>query len=107
MLRFVPVVVCSEHDSPIDALLAMHVPHDDASDAVTAALHAADGDLSAGFAVLAAVDGGRAVAAVRTEEGRWAAGNAFPEKASTTPAGAERELRRLLKRGRRGLVAHL
>ena len=107
MPRFVPVVVCGEHDSPIDALLAQHVAHDDAVDAVAAAFHGAIGVPQSGFAVLAESDGGRAVAAVRTAEGRWAAGNAFPEKASTTSTGAERELKRLVKRGRKGLVAHL
>ena len=28
-LRYLPVVVCSEHDSPLDALLALHVAQDD------------------------------------------------------------------------------
>ena len=106
-LRFVPVVVCSEHDSPIDALLALHVAHDDAVDAVAAAIHGAAGVLPPGFAVLAESDGGRAVAAVRTAEGRWAAGNAFPEKIGSSAAVAERELKRLLKRGRCGLVAQI
>ncbi len=107
MPLFVPVVVCGEHDSPIDALLALHVAHDDAADAVAAAFHGAAGVPRPGFAVLAESDGGRVVAAVRTMEGRWAAGNAFPEKACATLAGAERELLRLVKRGRRGLVAYI
>ena len=62
-LRYLPVVVCSEHDSPLDALLALHVAQDDAADAVAAALHACDGDFAPGFAVLAETDGGRPVAA--------------------------------------------
>ena len=103
--RYLPVVVCGAHDSPLDALLALHVAQDDAADAVAAALHATDGALTPGFAVLAEADGGRPVAAVRTADGRWAAGNAFPDKACATPAGAERELKRLVKRGRHGLVA--
>ena len=106
-LRYLPVVVCSEHDSPLDALLALHVAQDDAADAVAAALHACDGDFAPGFAVLAETDGGRPVATVRSETGRWVAGNAFPDKACATAAGAERELTRLVKRGRRGLVAQI
>ena len=77
------------------------------ADAVAAALHACVGDFAPGFAVLAETDGGRPVAAVRSETGRWVAGNAFPDKACATAAGAERELTRLVKRGRRGLVAQI
>ena len=63
-LRYLPVVVCSEHDSPLDALLALHVAQDDAADAVAAALHACDGDFAPGFAVLAETDA-NAVASAR------------------------------------------
>ena len=104
--RFFPVVVCSAHDSPLDALLAMHVAQDEAADAVAAALFTAV-DPPPGFAVLAEVDGGRAVAAVHTADGRWAAGNAFPEQGGATYAVAERTLSRVVKRGRHSLVAHL
>jgi hypothetical protein len=38
-------------------------------------------------------------------EGRWAACNAYPEHAAATAAESERRLAKLLKRGRRGLVA--
>ena len=44
---------------------------------------------------------------VRTADGRWAAGNAFPEQGGATYAVAERTLSRVVKRGRHGLVAHL
>ena len=84
----------------------MHVPHDDAADAVAAAF-LSDGLIEPGFSVLASVDGGRDVAAVRTALGRWAACNAYPGKACASPLGAERELARLLKRGRRGLLGQV
>ena len=38
-------------------------------------------------------------------DGRWAACNTYPDEAAETRSEAERRLRKLLKRGRRGLVA--
>lgn len=60
-----------------------------------------------GVAIQAVVDGGRPVAAVPLPDGRWAACNTFPEQPGATYSEAERSLSRLLKRGRRGLVACL
>ena len=104
---YFPAVVCAEFDSPIDALVALCVPREEAMDSVTAswsnntAGHWPD-DLA--DSLLATVDGGRTVAVVRTEAQRWAACNAFPELACATRAEAERRLQKLLKRGRRGCV---
>lgn len=98
-LRYLPVIVHSGHESAFDALVALDVPRDEAMDLVVAHWPAAS------VAIFAQVDGGRAVAAVPLPDGRWAAGNAYPEHACTTAAEAERRLQRLLKRGRRGLVA--
>ena len=100
--RYCPVIVCAEYDSPIDALLGMHVALDEAMDLVAAAWHAGQASC-----VLACVDGGRAVAAVSLESGRWAGGNAFPEMASASRREAERRLGKLIKRGRRGMVAEI
>jgi len=96
---FFPATVRAEYDSPIDALINLCVPHDEAMDLVTASWRDG-GDL----AVVTSVDGGRAVAAIRTPAGRWAACNAFPEYVCAVPSEAERSLRKILKRGRRGLV---
>ena len=95
---FFPVVVLAEFDSPIDALLELCVPMDEAMDLVAAVWGREDMSC-----VLATIDGGRQVAAVRTPEGRWAACNAFPEKGGRV-GEAERQLGKLLRRGRRGYV---
>lgn len=98
--RYFPAIVCCECDSPIDALVALCVPRDEAMDLVAASWHH-----GAGVCLLATVDGGRHVVVMRTPAGRWAACNAFPEPGFATPAEAERELKKLLKRDRRGIVA--
>lgn len=98
-LRYLPAIVCAEFDSPIDALIGLHVPQDEAMDLVAAAWH---GEHSG--CVLASVDGGRAVAAIRLPSGRWAACNAFPEHACASLSEAQRKLKKIVKRGRRGVV---
>ena len=112
--RFFPAVLCAEHDSPIEALLALCVPRDEVMDLVAASWRgeesSGDPALEAGFAsacILATVDGGRHVAAIRTPEGRWAACHAFLDHACSTHSEAKRQLRKLLKRGRQGYVARL
>ena len=97
--RYFPAILCVECDSPIDALLALHVPQDEAMDLVAAAW--ADGRARC---VLARVDGGRQVAAILLPGGRWAACNAFAGQLCATPREAERRLEKLLKQGRRGAV---
>ncbi len=97
--KYFPAILCVECDSPIDALVALCVPRDEAMDLVAASWR---GDHAA--CVLATLDGGRAVAALRTPEGRWAACNAFLDCCCPTSPEAERQLARLLKRGRRGYV---
>lgn len=96
---YFPAIVCQEYDSPIDALIGLCVPLDEATDLV-----AASWGNGVTACVVATIDGGRAVAAVRTEEGRWAACNAFLEYCYPTPREAERQLQKLLKRGRRGII---
>ena len=97
--HYFPAIICLECDSPIDALVALCVPRAEAMDLVAAAWA---GDESA--CLLATVDGGRMVAALRTSAGRWAACNAFLDKTFTTHDAAARELKKLLKRGRRGQI---
>lgn len=99
--RYFPAIVRSEHESALDALLALDLPRGEAMDLLVASWH------QPGSAILAAVDGGRPVAAVPIADGRWAACNTFPEQVSATLAEAERSLGRLLRRGRHGLVACL
>lgn len=96
---FFPAILCAEFDSPIDALIALCVPLDDAVTLVTAAWCNGEAET-----VLTTVDGGRAVVALRTEAGRWAACNAFLDDLCSTRSEAERRLQRLLKRGRKGMV---
>ena len=99
---YFPAIVCVECDSPIDALLALCVPRDEAMDLVAASWRSDECEC-----ILTTVDGGRSVAALRTPAGRWAACHAFLEHASATRSEAERQLRKLLKRGRQGYVGEL
>ncbi len=99
---YFPAVICAVCDSPIDALIGLHVPHDEAMDLVAAAWAGQDA-----ACVLATVDGGRKVAAIRLPDGRWAACNAFVEASCATLGEAERRLQKLLKRGRSGTVGIL
>ena len=101
-LRYFPAIVCAEFDSPIDALISLCVPQDEAMDLVAASWR--HGSPSC---IVATIDGGRNVAALRTPEGHWAACNAFLDYCCTTPSEAERLLLKLLKRGRRGIVGVL
>ena len=96
---YFPALLCVLCDSPIDALVALCVPRDEAMELVTAAWGSEPPQC-----VLATIDGGRCVAALRTAQGRWAACHAFHELASATRSDAERALQKLLKRGRRGYV---
>lgn len=100
--RYFPAVVCVVCDSPIDALVALCVPRDEAMDLVVASWR----EIDAGC-ILATLDGGRPVAVLRTPEGRWAACNAFMDDLCATPQEAGRRLGKLLKRGRRGYVGYL
>jgi len=100
--QYFPAVICAEYDSPIDALVGMHVPQDEAMDLVAAAWEAGEAKC-----VLASVDGGRCVAAILLPGGRWAACNAFVEDACATPREAERRLGKLLKRAKKGTVGTL
>lgn len=99
---YFPAVVCAEFASPIDALTGMHIPLDEAQDLV-----AACGPQLTSLSLLAALDGGRWVAAIPLGGGRWAACNAFPERGGASPAEAGRRLAKIAKRGRRGLVGQL
>ena len=96
---YFPAVICAIYESPIDALIGLHVPQDEAMDLVAAAWAGEEG-----ACVLATVDGGRSVAAIRLHDGRWAACNAFVGESCSTEKEAERRLQKLLKRGRSGLV---
>lgn len=100
--RYFPAIVCAEADSPIDALLALCVPHDEAM-----ALVAASWDSNPQASLITTIDGGRHVAALRTPDGRWAGCHAFIDHACSTPQEAERRLHKLLKRGKKGYVGQL
>ena len=104
--HYFPAILCIECDSPIDALVALCVPRDEAMDLVAASWWG-DESGSESVAILATVDGGRRVAAVRTPQGRWAACHAFVDHACATRGEAERQLGKLLKRGRQGYVGVL
>ena len=107
---YFPALLCTLCDSPIDALVALCVPRDEAMDLVAASWNSvqpSDQPSDQTTCLLATLDGGRTVAALRTEQGRWAACHAFHELACTTRRDAERALSKLLKRGRRGYVGVL
>jgi hypothetical protein len=99
---FFPAVLRSEHDSPIDALVALGVPREECMELVAACWHRASHD--PGHSLLATVDGGRAVAVLPLTDGRWAACNAFPEQACSSRQEAARRAGKLAKRGRQALV---
>lgn len=102
---YFPAILCAEFDSPLDALLGLHVALGEAMDALAAAW--ANGETRC---LLASVDGGRMVAAVRLDDGRWAACNAFPEQAGASRAEVERRLQKLLGKThgrRRGVIGTL
>ncbi len=96
---YFPAILCAEFDSPIDALLSLQVPQDEVMNLVAATWSAADA-----ACVLATVDGGRHVAALRLPSGRWAACNAYLDQCCASPRDAERRLQKLVRRGRRGCV---
>lgn len=97
-LLYFPAVVRSEHHSAVDALVALGVPRDETMDLVAASWGRPEESL------VAWVDGGRAVAAIPVAPGCWVACNAFLEKSSPARSEAERELGKVLKRGKRGLI---
>lgn len=99
---YFPAIFCAEFDSPIDALISLCVSHDDAMDLVAASWRAGGSSC-----VVTTIDGGRAVAALRLPAGRWAACNAFLDYACATNSEAERMLKKLLRRRRRGYVGVL
>ncbi|WP_313951522.1 hypothetical protein [Accumulibacter sp.] len=99
---YFPAIVRTEHDSPIDALVAACVPRHEAMNLVAASW--ADEDSSC---LVASVDGGRPVVVLRTPGGRWAACNAFVAVLYSTPQQADRRLGELLKGQRHGYVACL
>ncbi|MDR1367660.1 MAG: hypothetical protein LBJ76_02955 [Candidatus Accumulibacter sp.] len=100
--RYLAAVVLAEFDSPIDALISLHVPTDEARDVVNASWRADPADC-----FVCSIDGGRGVAAIRTPEGRWAACHVFSGSPCATRAEAERRLKKPVRRGRRGIVGVL
>ena len=102
MRHFFPALICAEYDSPIDALISLHVPQNEAMDLVTASWVVRRMEC-----ILASVDGGRDVAAIRLPSGRWAACNAFIEKACSSEREAERLMQKLLKHGRKGAIGSM
>lgn len=95
---YFPAVICSQHHSAFDALVTLGVPRDEAMDLVAASWGRPDESL------VTWVDGGRAVAAVLVTPLCWAACNAYLEKSTPLQREAERELGKVLKRGKRGLI---
>jgi hypothetical protein len=102
---YFPAIVCTVCDSPIDALIALCVPRDEAMDLVIASWQ--HGAASHSACLVTTLAGGRPVAVLRTPEGRWAACNAFLDTLCNTPQEASRNLAKLLKRERRGYVGFI
>ena len=99
---YFPAIVCLICDSPIDALVALCLPRDEAMLLVTTSWRERDAGC-----LVATVHGGRSIAVMLTPEGRWAACNAFLDELFATPQEAARRLDRLLRRGRHGYVGYL
>jgi hypothetical protein len=99
---YFPAIVRVECDSPIDALVALRIPRHEAMDLFVASWTEVESNC-----LVAILEGGRPVVVMRTPEGRWAACNAFLSDLCASREEADRRLRKLLKRRRRGYVACL
>lgn len=99
---YFPAIVCVVCDSPIDALVALCVPRDEAMELVTASWRGGEEGC-----IVTTLHGGRRIAVLSTPEGRWAACNAFLDELFATPQEAGRRLDKMLKRGRRGYVGYV
>ncbi len=99
---YFPAILCQTCDSPIDALVALCLPRDEAMLLVSSAWHE-----NGAACLVATLHGGRKIAVLPTPEGRWAACNAFMDELYATPQEASKRLDRLLKRGRRGYVGYI
>ncbi len=99
---YFPAVLCGEFDSPVDALRSLCVPHAEAMDLVAASWRGASV-----LAILAAIDGGRRVAAIPLAAGRWAACHAYPEHAALSRPEAERRLQKFVRGKKRGVLGLL
>jgi hypothetical protein len=86
-------------DSPIDALLHLHVSARDAYDVVSASWRA---DTRGCF--VCTIGGGRSVAAIRTHGNRWTACAVLPEGPYATRDEAKRFLKKRIKKDERGIV---
>jgi hypothetical protein len=120
---YFPAIIIAVFDSPLDALVALTVPRDEALDIVVAswpvlARCAAGNALAAKVeegnvgsadapAIVAHIQGGRCVAVLPTAAGRWAACNAFLDPPCHTRVDAERLLARLLRGRRVGCIGRL
>ena len=102
LFSYFPAIVCTVCDSPIDALVALCVPRNEAMDLV-----AASWPESGAGCLVTTLDGGRPVAVLLTPDGRWAACNAFLDLLCATPQEAGRRLEKLLRRGRQGYVGQV
>ena len=99
---FYPAIMRDRFASPIDALVSLGVPADEARDLVVASWCA-----SGAGSIAATTYGGRPVAVLLLPDGRWAACNVFLDALCTTQQEAERRLARLLKPGTRGSASVL
>ncbi len=103
---FYPAIVRGRFASPIDALVALGVPGDEATDLVAASWRVSGAD-SPWASIVATTYGSRSVAVLPLADGRWAACNVFIDTLCVTQPEAERRLARLLKAGTRGTAGVL
>jgi hypothetical protein len=99
---FYPAIMRGRFVSPIDALVSLGVPADEARDLVLASW-----STSGAGSIAASTYGGRSVAVLPLPDGRWAACNVFLDARCATQQEAERRLARLLKPGTRGSASVL
>ncbi|MCL2831309.1 MAG: hypothetical protein FWD77_11355 [Betaproteobacteria bacterium] len=108
MSLYFPVIFLSrhpEHASPVDALAALDVPAAEALECALAYWHGRSAEEGQDEIILAWLDGGRAVAALRLGGQGWIPCNAYPESASSRRIEAERALAKIARRGKKGCVA--
>jgi len=97
---YFPAILRVECDSPIDALVALSIPRQEAMDLVAASWGNREPNC-----LIATTDGGRPVVVLLTREGRWAACNAFLNHPCETYQEADRFLSKVLRRHHHGYVA--
>ncbi len=107
-LIYFPAVILAEFDSAEDALKHLCIPHSEAMNLIVA--HWQNDFFKPpkiGNAIIAEQAGGRNVAAIYLENGRFAACNAYLAEASFNQSAAAEQLKKYTLRGKVGIVGFI